>query len=229
AGLNRCRKSCRLRWLNYLKPNIKRGDFAYDEVDLMIRLHKLLGNRWSLIAGRLPGRTANDVKNYWKTHQKKITTSFRIKPEHHQRVVGTKLKITKTNVIKPRPRTFSSESFSWPKNIITTVPQNPVIITNKPPLVIINDHESKERESAWVDQLERFLVDDGGPSQPEGIGGGSHEADVDLAGQMTWPADNDVVTTKQAAGAMFDDHVDHNQSLWSDFDIRHLLGDYCDI
>ncbi|CAN1168991.1 Transcription factor MYB1 [Linum perenne] len=44
AGLNRCRKSCRLRWLNYLKPNIKRGDFAYDEVDLMIRLHKLLGN-----------------------------------------------------------------------------------------------------------------------------------------------------------------------------------------
>ncbi|CAN1827689.1 Transcription factor MYB113, partial [Linum perenne] len=216
AGLNRCRKSCRLRWLNYLKPNIKRGDFAYDEVDLMIRLHKLLGNskcRWSLIAGRLPGRTANDVKNYWNTHQKK------------QRVVGTKLKITKTNVIKPRPRTFSSESFSWPKNIITTVPQNPVIITNKPPLVIINDHESKERESTWVDQLERFLVDDGGSSQPEGIGGGSHE----LAGQMTWPADNDVVTTKQAVGPMFDDHGDHNQSLWSDFDIRHLLGDYCDI
>ena len=45
AGLNRCRKSCRLRWLNYLKPNIKRGNFAADEVDLMLRLHKLLGNR----------------------------------------------------------------------------------------------------------------------------------------------------------------------------------------
>ncbi|KAE8021998.1 hypothetical protein FH972_007839 [Carpinus fangiana] len=45
AGLNRCRKSCRVRWLNYLKPNIKRGGFAADEVDLMIRLHKLLGNR----------------------------------------------------------------------------------------------------------------------------------------------------------------------------------------
>ncbi|NP_001280759.1 uncharacterized protein LOC103405833 [Malus domestica] len=67
AGLNTCRKSCRLRWLNYLKPNIKRGDFTEDEVDLTIRLHKLLGNRWSLIAGRLPGRTANDVKNYWNT------------------------------------------------------------------------------------------------------------------------------------------------------------------
>ncbi|KAM1078494.1 hypothetical protein ACFX19_026163 [Malus domestica] len=46
AGLNTCRKSCRLRWLNYLKPNIKRGDFTEDEVDLTIRLHKLLGNRY---------------------------------------------------------------------------------------------------------------------------------------------------------------------------------------
>ncbi|XP_051126844.1 transcription factor MYB114-like [Andrographis paniculata] len=68
AGLNRCRKSCRLRWMNYLRPNIKRGFFNTDEVDLIIRLHKLLGNRWALIAGRLPGRTANDVKNFWNTH-----------------------------------------------------------------------------------------------------------------------------------------------------------------
>ncbi|KAK9949727.1 hypothetical protein M0R45_005244 [Rubus argutus] len=75
ADLNRCRKSCRLRWLNYLKPNIKRGDFTEDEVDLIIRLHKLLGNRWSLIAGRLPGRTANDVKNHWKTQQRKRKAS----------------------------------------------------------------------------------------------------------------------------------------------------------
>ncbi|KAJ4706923.1 Myb transcription factor [Melia azedarach] len=63
TGLNRCRKSCRLRWLNHLKPNIKRGEFSADEVDLMVRLHKLLGNRWPLIAARLPGRTANDVKS----------------------------------------------------------------------------------------------------------------------------------------------------------------------
>lgn len=71
AGLNRCRKSCRLRWLNYLRPNIKRGSFAEEEVQLIIRLHRLLGNRWSLIAGRLPGRTANDVKNYWNCHLSK--------------------------------------------------------------------------------------------------------------------------------------------------------------
>ncbi|XP_019093300.1 PREDICTED: transcription factor MYB114-like [Camelina sativa] len=68
SGLNRRCKSCRERWLNYLNPNINRGEFTSDEIDLLLRLHKLLRNRWSLIAGRLPGRTANDVKNYWKTH-----------------------------------------------------------------------------------------------------------------------------------------------------------------
>ncbi|KAK9286506.1 hypothetical protein L1049_014904 [Liquidambar formosana] len=67
AGLNRCGKSCRLRWFNYLRPGIKRGNISMDEEDLIIRLHNLLGNRWSLIAGRLPGRTDNEIKNYWNT------------------------------------------------------------------------------------------------------------------------------------------------------------------
>lgn len=46
-GLKRCGKSCRLRWINYLSPTIKHGDFSEEEDDLIIRLHNLLGNRFS--------------------------------------------------------------------------------------------------------------------------------------------------------------------------------------
>ncbi|KAK8546450.1 hypothetical protein V6N13_067674 [Hibiscus sabdariffa] len=74
AGLNRCRKSCRLRWLNYLRPNIKRGSFAEEEINLIIKLHGLLG------------RTANDVKNYWNCHlSKKLVHAPRIE---HQTVTN---------------------------------------------------------------------------------------------------------------------------------------------
>ncbi|MBA0751880.1 hypothetical protein Gogos_000773 [Gossypium gossypioides] len=48
AGLLRCGKSCRLRWMNYLRPTVKRGPIAPDEEDLILRLHRLLGNRSSL-------------------------------------------------------------------------------------------------------------------------------------------------------------------------------------
>ncbi|GKV07573.1 hypothetical protein SLEP1_g19327 [Rubroshorea leprosula] len=84
AGLLRCGKSCRLRWMNYLRPSIKRGRIAPDEEDLILRLHRLLGNRWSLIAGRIPGRTDNEIKNYWNTHLSKKLISQGIDPRTHK-------------------------------------------------------------------------------------------------------------------------------------------------
>nr|QSD99676.1 MYB family transcription factor [Melilotus albus] len=84
AGLHRCGKSCRLRWLNYLRPDIKRGIFAQDEEDLIIKLHALLGNRWALIAGRLPGRTDNEVKNYWNSHIRRKLIKMGIDPNNHK-------------------------------------------------------------------------------------------------------------------------------------------------
>ncbi|XP_044493818.1 myb-related protein 308-like [Mangifera indica] len=86
AGLLRCGKSCRLRWMNYLRPDIKRGNITPDEEDLIIRLHALLGNRWSLIAGRLPGRTDNEIKNYWNTHVSKRLRSQGTDPNTHRKL-----------------------------------------------------------------------------------------------------------------------------------------------
>ncbi|KAJ8753284.1 hypothetical protein K2173_019683 [Erythroxylum novogranatense] len=71
TGLLRCSKSCRLRWTNYLRPGIKRGNFTDHEEKMIIHLQALLGNRWAAIASYLPQRTDNDIKNYWNTHLKK--------------------------------------------------------------------------------------------------------------------------------------------------------------
>ncbi|CAH9124250.1 unnamed protein product [Cuscuta epithymum] len=71
AGLKRCGKSCRLRWLNYLRPNIKHGEFSDEEDRIICSIYATIGSRWSVIAAQLPGRTDNDIKNYWNTKLKK--------------------------------------------------------------------------------------------------------------------------------------------------------------
>ncbi|GLU12198.1 hypothetical protein SLE2022_288980 [Rubroshorea leprosula] len=96
AGLLRCGKSCRLRWINYLRPDLKRGNFTEEEDELIINLHSLLGNKWSLIAARLPGRTDNEIKNYWNTHIKRKLYSRGIDPQTHRPLNSTAAAATTT-------------------------------------------------------------------------------------------------------------------------------------
>ncbi|KAK9105082.1 hypothetical protein Scep_021926 [Stephania cephalantha] len=84
TGLRRCSKSCRLRWTNYLRPGIKRGNFTDHEESMIIHLQALLGNRWAAIASYLPERTDNDIKNYWNTHLKRKLAKLQSGSDHEE-------------------------------------------------------------------------------------------------------------------------------------------------
>ncbi|KAM3322327.1 transcription factor MYB41 [Capsicum chacoense] len=101
AGLNRCGKSCRLRWTNYLRPDIKRGAFSNEEEETIINLHSLLGNKWSRIAAHLPGRTDNEIKNLWNTHLKKKLLKSGIDPVTHQPITDPNLLLSLSNLMNP--------------------------------------------------------------------------------------------------------------------------------
>ncbi|CAL4901993.1 unnamed protein product [Urochloa decumbens] len=88
AGLQRCGKSCRLRWINYLRPDLKRGSFSQQEEDLILALHEILGNRWSQIASHLPGRTDNEIKNFWNSCLKKKLRQRGIDPATHKPIAA---------------------------------------------------------------------------------------------------------------------------------------------
>lgn len=64
-------KQCRERWLNQLKPGIKRGSWSEEEERILHEAHAELGNKWVAIAERLEGRTDNCVKNHWNSMLRK--------------------------------------------------------------------------------------------------------------------------------------------------------------
>ncbi|CAF2051587.1 unnamed protein product [Brassica napus] len=103
AGLQRCGKSCRLRWINYLRPDLKRGAFSQEEENLIVELHAVLGNRWSQIAAKLPGRTDNEIKNLWNSNIKKKLKQRGIDPNTHKPI---------SEVDRDKPTTSSNDHMS---------------------------------------------------------------------------------------------------------------------
>ncbi|MED6150392.1 hypothetical protein PIB30_071815, partial [Stylosanthes scabra] len=144
--LKRCGKSCRLRWMNYLRPDIKRGNISEDEEDLIIRLHKLLGNRWSLIAGRLPGRTDNEIKNYWNS-----ILSKKVKKDDHNIKRSTIISSSEpSSPVVAAPNNKTTVDYSHVIGTKATKISKPLLfINNNPPLFTppsseANDANAKE-------------------------------------------------------------------------------------
>nr|ASR18113.1 R2R3MYB28 [Ginkgo biloba] len=106
AGLQRCGKSCRLRWINYLRPDLKRGCFSLQEERTIIDLHRILGNRWAQIAKHLPGRTDNEVKNFWNSCIKKKLIAQGIDLKTHKLINQT---TSTANFQKERPPSMNDQ------------------------------------------------------------------------------------------------------------------------
>ncbi|OMO92601.1 hypothetical protein CCACVL1_06798 [Corchorus capsularis] len=121
AGLARCGKSCRLRWMNYLRPNLKRGNYTKEEEETIVRLHEELGNRWSAIAAQLPGRTDNEIKNHWHTTLKKRF--------NHKSSTGTKDAKNNSSDHPIKRVTSKEKEFETNlKNLLINPPSPPLIL-----------------------------------------------------------------------------------------------------
>ncbi|PWA42481.1 homeodomain-like protein [Artemisia annua] len=163
AGLNRCGKSCRLRWINYLRPDIKRGKFTEEEENLIISLHSTLGNKWSRIASQLPGRTDNEIKNYWNTHMRKKFLKEGIDPQTHKPVPTLSLLL---NAISQLNASSSNFPFRVPNlmspliNINDQLLNNILQIINMTPLPNINKLSTFLNSQCDFKKPDEFLSDE---------------------------------------------------------------------
>ncbi|CAA7058205.1 unnamed protein product [Microthlaspi erraticum] len=115
AGLKRTGKSCRLRWLNYLKPDIRRGNLTPQEQLLILELHSKWGNRWSKIAQYLPGRTDNEIKNYWRTRVQKQARQLNIE-SNSDKFFDAVRSFWVPRLIEKMEQNSSTTNYSCPQN-----------------------------------------------------------------------------------------------------------------
>ncbi|GMN55091.1 hypothetical protein TIFTF001_024214 [Ficus carica] len=155
AGLKRTGKSCRLRWLNYLRPDVRRGNITLEEQLLILELHSRWGNRWSKIAQHLPGRTDNEIKNYWRTrvqkHAKQLKCDVNSKqfkdtmrylwmPRLVERIQAAATNTTTANVTAAATSHDHRGQFNNFNNTTTTTNNNNMI-NNLPSNIIISNND----------------------------------------------------------------------------------------
>ncbi|KAM0034237.1 putative transcription factor MYB-HB-like family [Helianthus debilis subsp. tardiflorus] len=164
AGLERNGKSCRLRWINYLRPGLKKGAFSMQEEETILTLHGLLGNKWSLISQHLAGRTDNEIKNHWHSYLKKRVA----KPKN----LGSQIKQECTNYTNMGyTGSLTSSSLSSSSSCMSSVTPNPSLDSsdfakvNKLPKILFADWLSLEEFSGCESLVCRDGISNGSTYQ----------------------------------------------------------------
>jgi len=151
--LERCGKSCRLRWINYLRPDLKRGSFSAQEERIIIDVHRILGNKWAQIAKHLPGRTDNEVKNFWNSCVKKKLIAQGLDPNTHNLLPASHK--TNKNHNNPKPTSvFSVHAQSKDVSMDMSIPFSTLlsIHPNDDTPTIIPIYENQNPNLLWTTQ-----------------------------------------------------------------------------
>ncbi|KAL0363780.1 UNVERIFIED_CONTAM: Transcription factor [Sesamum calycinum] len=141
AGLQRCGKSCRLRWINYLRPDLKRGSFTEQEERTIIDVHRILGNRWAQIAKHLPGRTDNEVKNFWNSCIKKKLIAQGLDPNTHNLLSSTHHPASRPTSNSNSTKLINSSTPQHTFTLDTTTSSNSSTLLILPPSPVYNDQQ----------------------------------------------------------------------------------------
>lgn len=153
SGLKRTGKSCRLRWLNYLKPDIKRGNLTPQEQLAILELHSKWGNRWSKIAAELPGRTDNEIKNYWRTRVQKQARQLKIDC-NSKKFLETLKHFWMPRLVEKMGQTSSqsqsSSSFSSTTTMNTQNSETPSLLTVPEQVKYITNQATNDKSSSSI-------------------------------------------------------------------------------
>ncbi|KAJ8761684.1 hypothetical protein K2173_004460 [Erythroxylum novogranatense] len=205
AGLSRTGKSCRLRWVNYLKPGIRRGNFTREEVETIIQMHQTLGNRWSTIASKLPGRTDNEIKNFWHTHLSKRLKNTTVVPMKLQGMTNSTIEGQVVNSLKENgdslpytPTTSNWEDFQ-------EIPMSPLLYSadlSSSPHSFREIHDQTQITNDVTNLSELFGDIEGlNPAQSSTEGSGNLEDLKTIWREIVWPEKSSYQLTSCSATA----------------------------